>query len=437
MNGAVEVYLWGTKIGAIAYEPGQTEVSTFEYDKDFIKMGIEVSPISVPIKYSIHTFDDISKKTFHGLAGFIADSLPDKFGNQLIDQYFALKGRSSSDITPLDRLLYIGNRAMGALEFKPAINLDDKNKNIELNLQDLSQLAEMILIKKEKFANELKNSDKKNVINLLRIGSSAGGARSKALVAMDKDGKLYDGTINHKKACKYYLLKFDSSSNSDRDNKDPKGMTKVEYIYSILARKCNINMPYTTFIQIEDDFHFLIERFDRIDKNKGFTKDKLHYVSWCGMAHAHRDETGAFSYEQLVMIVRELKLGQDSVFEIFKRAVFNLVGRNQDDHTKNFGFLMDRNGRWSLSPAFDITYSYDPEGKWTKSHQITLNGKEDNFTLEDIISFGKYCNLSKKKSLEVLNNTVSAFKEFPKLADRYKVDRRLKESIYSNLRILN
>lgn len=435
MNKIVDVYLWGTKVGAIGYDKEQSEVSTFEYEKDFIKMGVEISPLRVSTEENIHTFDSISQRTFHGLAGFIADSLPDKFGTQLIDQYFASKGMVLSEITALDRLLYVGNRAMGALEFRPAIKLDEKDKTVKLNLHDLSELAEMVLTKKEQFAKKLKNTDREAAINLLRIGSSAGGARSKALVAIDKDGILYDGTINQRKKCKYYLLKFDSNSNSDRDNKDPKGMTKVEYIYSLLAKKCDINMPETRFIEEGEDFHFLIERFDRIDKEKGVAKDKLHYVSWSGMAHAHRDETGAYSYEQLVLTLRELNLGQDEVFEIFRRAVFNIVGRNQDDHTKNFGFLMDRDGQWKLSPAFDMTYSYDPSGKWTSVHQIRLNGKQDDFTLEDIIAFGKYCNLSKKKSLEILEKTIGVFKEFDSLADGYSVNERLKDSILSSLRL--
>ncbi len=434
MNDMVDVYLWGTKIGAIAYESEQTEVSTFEYDKNFIKMGVEISPLKVSTKENIHTFDYISKRTFHGLAGFIADALPDKFGTQLIDQYFASKGMVLSDITALDRLLYVGNRAMGALEFRPAIKLDN-NKTTKLDLQKLSELAELVLTKKEQFSSKLEKSDRKAAINLLRIGSSAGGARSKALVAIDKDGNLYDGTVNQRKKCKYYLLKFDSSSNSDRDNKDPKGMTRVEYIYSLFAKECGIDMPETTYIEENEDFHFLIERFDRIDREKGVAKDKLHYVSWCGMTHAHRDETGAYSYEQLILTIRQMGLGQDSVTELFRRAVFNIIGRNQDDHTKNFGFLMDRSGQWSLSPAFDMTYSYDPSGKWTSVHQIKLNGKQDDFALEDIIAFGKYCNLSEKKSFEVLNKTIKVFKEFNKLAEEYNIEEDLKNTILENLRI--
>jgi serine/threonine-protein kinase HipA len=254
------------------------------------------------------------------------------------------------------------------------------------------------------------------------------------LVAIDKDGKLYDGTVNQKKRCEYYLLKFDSNSNSDRDHKDPKGMTKIEYIYSLIAANCGINMPQTSFIENEEDFHFLIKRFDRIDKEGSVAKDRLHYVSWSGMAHAHRDSIGAYSYEQLVSVCRQMNLGEKAILEIFKRAIFNIVGRNQDDHTKNFGFLMNKQGQWSLSPAFDMTYSYDPSGMWTKNHQINLNGKNNNFTKDDIVAFGNYCNLKEKKSIEILENTIKQFKKFEQLADEYKVDTILKNTILKNIR---
>lgn len=434
MNKIVKVKLWGTLIGALGYSEGQSEIATFEYDKEFVKMGIEVSPLKVPIKNLSYTFDDISKRTFHGLAGFIADSLPDKFGNQLIDQYFALKGKNVDDITALDRLLYIGNRGMGALEFEPSEKFENTNSFNQLNLHELSELAEMILSKKEQFKEELANrNNRQSAINLLKIGSSAGGARSKALVAIDKDGKIYDGTINQTIECDYYLIKFDSSLNSDRDNIDPKGMTKVEYIYSLIAKECDINMSRTDYIIDDDDFHFLIKRFDRVKKDNKI--EKLHYVSWCGMSHAHRDYVGAYSYEQLVSTSRQLGLGQDSITEIFKRAVFNVIGRNHDDHTKNFGFLMDDQGKWSLSPAFDMTYSYDPTGKWTNKHQINLNTKSTNFTFEDIISFGKYCNLSSKKATDILRKTKKAFSNFENLANEYEVSNDLKNTILNNLRM--
>lgn len=431
----VIVKLWGKEIGALGYASSETKVATFEYQDDFVKMEVEVSPLEVPIRVPRHTFSHISQRTFRGVPGFIADALPDKFGNQLIDQYFTDQGINSKDITTLDRLLYVGKRAMGALEFEPSESFDVNNSELQLDVKKLSELAELVISKKERFRKKLESSDRATALKLLRIGSSAGGARSKALVAVDKKGNLYDGTVNHDFKCRYYILKFDSSSNKDRDSSDPKGTPRIEYIYNLIAKKCGINIPDVNYIENGDDFHFLIERFDRVrKKSNDFKMDKVHYVSWCGIAHAHRDEVGAYSYEQLVMTARELKLGQDSITELFKRAVFNVVGKNQDDHTKNFGFLMNRNAEWSLSPAFDLTFSYDPEGKWTKVHQIRLNKKQDDFTLQDIIEFGEYCNLKKAKSKEILDQTVNAFEQFDDLADEYRVPKELKKTVSGNIR---
>jgi len=433
MSIIVDVKLWGVTIGKLAYDGEQTEVATFEYESNILNATQQLSPLKVNNNKAIHSFEDISYRTFKGVPGFIADSLPDKFGNQLIDQYFADKGISAEEITTLDRLLYVGNRSMGGLEYEPQKDISSKEKDSKLTLSDLAELAEILLDNKKRFAQELEKSNREQALNLLRIGSSAGGARAKALVAIDKDGNIFDGTTIQKEDCKYYLLKFDSSSNSDRDNKDPKGMTRIEYIYSLIAKKCDINMPDTSYIENDGDFHFLIERFDRIKVNN--TIEKLHYVSWSGLAHAHRDETGAFSYEQHVLTARELGLKDKDIKEIFKRAVFNIVGRNQDDHTKNFGFLMTKDGTWTLSPAFDMTYSYDPQGKWTKVHQIKFNNKQDHFTQEDIIEFASKCNVSKVKAIKILENTIENFTEFEKLADQHGVENQLKNTVVNSLRM--
>jgi len=432
MNKIVEVKLWGTIIGYLGY-PKNSNIAQFEYDEKFIQSSIFPSPLLMKYPPSIFSFKDISFRTFQGIPGIFSDSLPDKFGNQLIDQFMADKKIPQDKITTLDRLLYVGKRGMGALEYHPSEFEDEFNNNGSLDITLLSELAQMVVNKKTLLNKEIQSSKKREeALNLIKIGSSAGGARSKALVAKKSDGKLYDGTELYEEECSYWLLKFDSSLNKDRDNEDPKGMTKIEYIYSLIARKCGINIPNTDYIVDKDDFHFMIERFDRIyDKGK---TSKLHYISWAGLSHFDRDTTGAYSYEQLVLNAKQLKLGQNEITQIFKRATFNIVGRNQDDHTKNFGFLMNKNGEWSLSPSFDMTYSYDPSGKWTKVHQIKLNGKQDNFTKKDIITFGKYCNLSEKQSLEILNSIVNEFSEFDTLADKFNVDSKLKKTVLNAIR---
>ena len=431
MDQVVSVKLWGTTIGHLGYKPGQTEVTTFEYTNTFAKSDIQCSPLRMKLPTAIHSFADISQRTFKGLPGIFADSLPDKFGNQLIDLFMAEKKIAPENITSLDRLLYIGSRGMGALEYHPEELIEKEENNLALDIHSLAELASLVVSKtKSKQGELLKASTRSKAIRLIRVGSSAGGARSKALISKSPDGKIYDGTIDHGTDHSYWLLKFDSENNQDRDNKDPKGMTRVEYVYSILARECDIDIPKTDFIEDGDDFHFMIERFDRIKINR--TLEKLHYASWCGIDHAHRDSTGAYGYEQLAMILRKLDLGQSALTELFKRAVFNVVGRNHDDHTKQFGFLMDKLGRWTFAPAFDLTYSYDPKGKWTKGHQIRLANKQSSFTRNDLIKFGEYCNLNEKKSNRIINKTTSVFKSFPLYADEFNIDSELKKTICDN-----
>lgn len=433
MSAVVEVKLWGTTIGYLGYE-ADSNIAVFEYTQAFMQSAIYISPLLMKHPPAKHHFDTISFRTFKGIAGLFADSLPDKFGKQLIDQFMAKKKISPSEVSTLDRLLYIGDRAMGAIEYHPYAFDKNSTDQMALDISTLAELAQMLVSKKGDLQTKLENAKtREDALNLIRVGSSAGGARSKALVVQKEDGKLYDGTVLYDEPCTYWLLKFDSSGNSDRDHTDPKGMTKVEYIYSLIAKLCGIDVPRTSFIQSGDDFHFMIERFDRV--SEGDKSTKLHYVSWAGLTHFDRDSTGAYSYEQLVLTVRSMKLGQGAVTEVFKRAVFNIVGRNQDDHTKNFGFLMDKGGKWRLSPAFDLTYSYDPRGSWTKVHQLKLHNKQDDFTVDDIVAFGKYCNLSEKKSQEILKNTQKHFASFYALSGEYEVDDALREMIVNCLRV--
>lgn len=260
-----------------------------------------------------------------------------------------------------------------------------------------------------------------------RVGSSAGGARSKALVARDKEGKFFDGTMDSGIDKRYWLLKFDSESNSDRDGKDPKGMTKVEYIYALIASECGIRIPDTDYIMDGKDFHYLIERFDREIVNGKFRKK--HFASFAGLSHYDRDHVGVYSYEQLVITCRELGLGQDSLNEVFKRAVFNIIGRNQDDHTKNFGFVMERDGNWTLSPAYDMTYAFDPLGKWTKEHQISLSKKRDNFEHKDLMLFASKCSINERNANGMIDQVIQAFQKFEPLAKQLEVPKDLRKQI--------
>ena len=430
LSQIVSVSLWGTTIGYLGYPSQEKATAVFEYDPDFLKSGIQVSPIHLKYPPSSFTFDQLSYNSFGGVPGFIADSLPDRYGNQLIDIYMADRHVLPEEITTLDRLLYVSNRGMGALEYRPGETLP--LQRTALDLQRLSELAEMVLHRKEELHERLiSTDDRAAALTVIRVGSSAGGARSKALIALSSKGTLLDGTVNHGTDYSYWLLKFDSGANRDRDKQDPEGMPTVEYVYSLIAARAGIEMPKTKLWIERDNRHFLIERFDRIIRNGKV--EKLHYVSWAGLAHADRD--GLNSYEQLVLLIRQMKLGQDAVTEIFRRAIFNILGRNQDDHTKNTGFLMDKSGRWKLAPAFDLTYAYDPSGKWTANHQSMLNRKNNEFLFEDLLNFGKFCDLKESITRDIIYRVTEAFGHFTTLAKEYGVPPELRVTIEKNLRL--
>lgn len=430
MSELVEVRLWGTRIGTLGYPP-EGGPAVFEYDSDFARSGIQLSPVVMPCPPRLHRFTDISERTFKGLPGIFADSLPDGFGNKLIDLYLAERGISPGSITALDRLLYVGSRGMGALEYHPAREFSSEHcHSLALDIHSLTELAGTIVSRDEARRSALlKSTSLHEVLSLIRVGSSAGGARAKALVARTGDGTLVDGSGVLSEEHSYWILKFDVDSNADRDSTDAKGMPRVEYIYSILARNCGIDMPETDFLVDGDSFHFLIRRFDRPGSQK------LQYASWAALAHADRDSTGAYSYEQLVLLARQLGLGQDSCTELFRRAVFNIIARNQDDHTKNFGFLMDKTGAWRLSPAFDMVWSFDPAGTWTRTHQIRLNRKQDQFSRDDLLAFGRYCNLNASKAGCIIDEIHDAFSAFPVYAQQYDVDPALASRIAETLRM--
>lgn len=430
MNHVVRVSLWGTIIGYLGYPPGDDRIARFEFDSEFMKSGIQISPVYVKYPPERFSFSDLNYKSFQGLPGFIADSLPDSYGNRLIDLYMAEKKIPPEDVTPLDRLNYVADRGMGALEYQPGEKLQLQRTG--LDLRQLSELADMVLQRKENLSKLLHSAeDRAAAVSMIRIGSSAGGARSKALVAISSKGTLLDGTVNHGTNYTYWVLKFDSGSNKDKDARDPKGMPVLEYIYSLIAQKAGINIPNTQLIDDGKERHFLIERFDRIVRNKKL--DKLHYVSWSGLGHADRDEIN--SYEQLILLCRKMGFAHDTENEIFRRAVFNIIGRNQDDHTKNTGFLMDRSGKWQLSPAFDLTYSYDPLGRFTRHHQCWLNQKNDDFELQDLLAFGRYCNLSENKALKIIRQIGDSFGNFVELAREYQLNPDIKRTVEANLRL--
>jgi serine/threonine-protein kinase HipA len=374
-----EVRLWGRTIGAVSLEKGQ-DVASFEYDAAFAQSGIEVAPITMPLSRRVYRFPQLSRQTFHGLPGLLADSLPDRFGNALIDAWLATQGRPSDSLNAVERLCYTGRRGMGALEFEPAIG-PKATPNARIEVGQLVELASEVLTRRRQLQSSFADKDLgEGLKNILRVGTSAGGARAKAVVAWNPNtNEVRSGQVKAGPGFEYWLLKFDGiRGNRDKELEDPTGYGLIEYAYYLMAIDSGIEMSECRLFRENGRSHFMTRRFDR--RANG---EKLHMQSLCAMAHHDFNLAGAHSYEQALMVMRQLQLPMEAVEQLFRRMVFNIVARNQDDHTKNIAFLMDKSGQWYLSPAFDMTYSFNPQGAWTSSHQMMMNGKRGDFTLED------------------------------------------------------
>jgi serine/threonine-protein kinase HipA len=379
VSTVAEVRLWGSTIGAVALEDGAPTAS-FEYDSAFTGSGIEVAPLMMPLSQRLYTFPALSWETFHGLPGMLSDSLPDRFGNELINAWLARQGRTPESFNAVERLCYTGMRGMGALEFAPALG-PVARRSSHLEISKLVELASEVLSHRDSLQGSFRGDRTEEALrDILRVGTSAGGARAKAVIAWNPEtNEVRSGQVKSGAGFEYWLIKFDGvSGNKDKELVDPKGYGAIEYAYYRMATDAGISMSRCRLFEENGRRHFMTKRFDRRDGG-----EKLHMQSLCGLAHYDFNLAGAYGYEQALQVIRQLGLPMRDVEEQFRRMVFNIVARNQDDHVKNIAFLMDRSGRWSLSPAFDVTYSYQPTGQWTSRHQMSLNGKRDGFALAD------------------------------------------------------
>ena len=406
--------LWGDTVGAVAWLADQG-VGVFEYDPAFLKKGLDISPLHMGLTDAqrgdgIFSFPGLNRETFLGLPGLLADALPDKFGNSIIDAWLARNGRDAKSFSPVERLCYAGKRAMGALEFAPAVNRHF-DRSVPVEVANLVDLAQRIMAQRLSLDVEIGNSEKENaeaIMDILRVGTSAGGARPKAVIAMDDRGNVMSGQADIPEGYHYWILKFDGVS--DQELGEPKGYGRIEYAYYLMARAAGIEMEECRLMEENNRAHFLTRRFDRQNH------EKLHMQSLCGMAHYDFNHPGAYSYEQAFAVMRQLRLSKQDAIQQYRRMVFNVIARNQDDHTKNIGFLMDRQGRWRLSPAYDVIYSHNPAGQWTNQHQMSINGKRDHFTAADLVSVGE--SISIPKPMEIINEVVDAVKRWPDAAKK-------------------
>ena len=425
------VHLWGRQIAAVSLADGQS-IAAFEYDHAFARSGIQVSPLMMPLAPTIYSFPTLAPASFHGLPGLLADSLPDKFGNALINAWLATQGRRPEDFNAVERLLYIGNRGMGALEFKPAKGPRARKAHV-IDIEALVRLASDVLAHRHELQVSFADGHSHAALQeILRVGTSAGGARAKAIIAWNpKTNDVRSGQIAAGPGYSYWILKFDGvSANADKELDDPKGFGAIEYAYYKMASAAGISMAECRLLEENGRRHFMTRRFDRPDGG-----GKLHMQSLAALAHYDFNAAGAYSYEQAFYVIRRLGLPMESVEEQFRRMAFNIVARNQDDHVKNIAFLMDKTGAWSLSPAFDVAYSYNPSGDWTAQHQMSMNGKRDRFTRADFTAVAKVAGLKRGRDKIILQEVEEAVSTWGRLAAETGIDKSLRDRIAQSHRL--
>jgi serine/threonine-protein kinase HipA len=423
--------LWGRTIGAVSLEEG-ARVAAFQYEPAFLASGIELSPLTMPLSRRIYQFPALPEVSFHGLPGLLADSLPDKFGNALIDAWLATQGRRPESFNAVERLCYIGVRGMGALEFAPAKG-PPLQRSAKVQLDELVKLASQVLTHRASLQVSFAPGRRHDGLQeMLRVGTSAGGARAKAIVAWNRNtNEVRSGQVKAPAGFDYWLLKFDGiSANRDKELEDPKGYTVIEYAYALMAADAGIEMSECALMEEGGRRHFMTRRFDRLSDG-----GKLHMQSLAALAHFDFNSAGAYSYEQAFDVIKRLGLPVRVREQQFRRMIFNVVARNQDDHVKNIAFLMDQAGAWSLSPAFDVTYAYNPTGQWTSHHQMTVNGKNEDFTREDFKAAAQVAGLKRGSSEAILTEVMDTVREWPRYAKTAGVLGWQRDQITQTLRL--
>lgn len=423
MNDTAEVILWGTRIGIIHQDIAKP-FATFEYDKDFVDSRIELSPLRMPLGRNIYEFPALAGDPFYGMPGLVADSLPDRFGNAVIEQWLISLGRSLADFTAIDRLCYTGKRGMGALEYVPAsTDIEDIDENI--NVREMVKFATDVLSGRERIL--LNASDRLNYSQLVQVGSSAGGARAKALIAWNEEtNEVRSGQMQLDAGYDYWLMKFDNvSKNGDHGLEDKPEYTLIEYAYYFMARKAGITMNECRIYHSEGDHHFMTKRFDRVNGKK------LHMQSLGALAHISYQEPAVCGYELAAMYMKEMGISYKEIEQFYRRMVFNCLAVNQDDHVKNISFIMDKTGKWMLSPAYDITFSYNPANKWLRAHQMTINGKTTEIGLHDLLETGSKMGIKERRCKDIISDVGAAVSEFAEFAGQLGIKEKTAEYISS------
>lgn len=426
----VTVSIWGEEVAAIMWDQ-ERDYAILEFFPDFGTKGIDLSPLIMPLEEIMrgertYYFPINRGKTFKGLPGLVADSLPDDYGNQIIDEWFASKGLSASGFTPVDRLCYVGGRGMGALEYGPAQHDVSLNESSVIEISHLVELAKEVLGKREEFRFGLDSKREQSLLDILKVGTSAGGAKPKAIIAINRDmTEVRSGQVKAPDEFEYWLLKFDGLE-AGKVTHNPLGIGRIEYAYHKMAIDCGIQMTECRLFEEGEYAHFMTKRFDRSTSG-----EKLHTQTLCAIAHFDRDDL--HSYEQAFQVMRRMALPYPDMEQFYRRMIFNIVARNHDDHTKNHSFILSNNGEWRLAPAYDLCYSYSSTGRWTNRHQMSANNKRDNFSREDLLSVGK--NMGIKKAGNIVEEILQIVSCWNRYASQAGVSKLHREHIEKNIRL--
>ena len=416
------VNIWGHRAGVVMWNEN-TQSAVFEYEPAFERLGLNLSPILMPLSpHRPYQFTSISEDTYMGLPGLLADALPDAYGKALLDRWLATIGRTFAN--PVERLCYQGKRSMGALEFEPAQDTF-LEKETKIEIDSLVEIAREALNQKAKLDTNLSQDRKEALMNIIKVGTSAGGQRAKAVIAFnEKTQEVRSGQIDAPEGFEHWLLKLDGVTNQELG--DPKFYGLIEYAYYLMAKDAGIDMMPCRILRENGRSHFMTKRFDRIGG-----KEKLHMQTLCGIAHYDYKMLRAYSYEQAFQVMRQMRLPYIQAEEMVRRLVFNVVARNQDDHTKNISFLMDKNGVWRLSPAYDVSWSYNPEGQWTSQHQMSINNKWTDITMDDLLAVASAMNI--KKPHEIVEKVIDVVAHWSDYATPLEIPKATVEAINSTL----
>lgn len=422
MVDVAKVNIFGQPMGTFRWD-SRYQLAQFEYDRDFVGRGLDPSPLMMPVREGrVYSFGMLNKDTFSGLPGMLADSLPDTYGRALFNKWLSMTGRDSGN--SVETLCFLGKRCMGALEFEPAIEVGYKLEQ-RIELDTLVDVARSALDEKQAFTTNINEDKKAAIAEILRLGTSAGGQRAKAIIAYNKaTGEVRSGQTEAPCGFDYYLIKLDGVT-AKAGFRETENFGRLEYSFYQLVRKCGIEMSECSLIEENGRAHFLTKRFDRIGDRK------IHMQTLCGIAHYDFRLFHGYSYEQAFGVMRALHLPYSQAQEMYRRMVFNVVARNQDDHTKNISFLMNEEGHWRLSPAYDMGYAYNPLGQWTSTHQMSINGKFEDICRADLLECGKRNNI--KNAAAIIDEVCDVVSSWPAIAKECEVPQDMIDAITPNL----